>query len=309
MEISRWRKPPDSKEVTAFASAMAMAAEVKQTPPVARLTAPSRSMWYCVFGICVASAASLFAGPDWPASLSKDPPGNFPQLRPLHGKYVFGWSGITAATAEVHFSHPGPDRCQIEGSGRTVGLARALWKYDVNYRALAQASTLRPIESTEVDTYRAKKITDHLVFTATGVRRSRLETPAPAGGQSKPKDWNFPNLFDLQTSALYLRSQPLQPKSVYRLVVYPATNAYVATATVLGREKISVRAGSYNAIKVDLQLKKVDKDLELQPHKKFRRATIWISDDSDRLVLRIEAQVFIGTVFTELQSVYFDESK
>jgi hypothetical protein len=78
---------------------------------------------------------------------------------------------------------------------------------------------------------------------------------------------------------------------------------------VLDHDKISVRAGSYNAIKVDLQLKKIGKDLELQPHKKFRRATIWISDDSDRLVLRIEAQVFIGTVFAELQSVHFDEPR
>jgi hypothetical protein len=251
----------------------------------------------------------LLADPDWQATLSKDPPGNFPPLPPLHGKYVFGWSGFTAATAEVHFSLVGADRCQIEGSGRTVGLARALWRYDVNYRAQAQTSTLRPIESTEVDTYRAKKITDHLVFTGTGVRRRRLEMPVPAAGQSKPKDWNFPNLFDLQTAALYLRSQPLQPKSVYQLVVYPATNAYLATATVLDHDKISVRAGSYNAIKVDLQLKKIGKNLELQPHKKFRRATIWISDDSDRLVLRIEAQVFIGTVFAELQSVHFDEPR
>ena len=42
---------------------------------------------------------------------------------------------------------------------------------------------------------------------------------------------------------LYLRSQPLKDRSVYRVVVYPATNAYLATVTVVGREKISVHAG------------------------------------------------------------------
>jgi Protein of unknown function (DUF3108) len=92
-------------------------------------------------------------------------------------------------------------------------------------------------------------------------------------------------------------------------VVYPATNAYLATATVLGREKISVRSGGYKAIKIDLQLKKVAKDLQLEPHRKFRRATIWVSDDADRIVLRIEAQVFVGTVFAELQSIHFDEPR
>jgi uncharacterized protein DUF3108 len=89
-------------------------------------------------------------------------------------------------------------------------------------------------------------------------------------------------------------------------MVYPATNAYLATLTVVGREKISVRAGTYNAIKLDLQLKRIGKHLELEPHKKFRRATIWVSDDAERVLLRIEAQIFVGTVFAELQSVHFD---
>ena len=261
-----------------------------------------------LLGSLLALVSSLSAAPDWQANVSKEPAGNFPPLRPLNGKYIFGWSGFTAATAEVHFTRP-DDRCQVEGSGRTIGLARALWRYDVTYRASATAASLRPIESNQVDDYRAKKITTHLVFNNAGVRRSRSETPAPSGGQPKPKDWQFPNLLDLQTSVLYLRSQPLQSKSVYRLVVYPATNAYLATATVLGREKLSVRAGNYNAIKIDLQLQKIGKNLDLQPHRKFRRATIWVSDDSDRVVLRIEAQVFIGTVFAELQSVHFDETR
>src|SRR5207249_1923444 len=87
------------------------------------------------------------------------------------------------------------------------------------------------------------------------------------------------------------------------------TNAYLAIVTVVGREKISVHAGSYSAIKLDLQLKRIGKHRELEPHRKFRRATIWVSDDAERLLLRIEAQVFVGTVFAELQSVRFDNPK
>jgi hypothetical protein len=92
------------------------------------------------------------------------------------------------------------------------------------------------------------------------------------------------------------------------VVVYPGTNAYLATITVLGRDKISVRAGTYNAIKLDLQLSRVGKHLDLEPHRKFRRATIWVSDDTNRILLRIEAQIFVGTVFAELQSVSFGNS-
>jgi hypothetical protein len=269
----------------------------------------SRTIFVSHFSLIaiVVGAGEVAAAPGWQATLSQEPPGSFPPMRSLHAKYVFGWSGFTAATAEVQFSSVSPDSCQLEGTGHTTGLARALWKYDVTYHALANASSLRPVEATQADIYRSKKITTQLAFSETGVRRSRSETPQ--SGPSKPKDFNFPNLFDLQTAMLYLRSQPMQAKTAYRLVVYPETTAYLATATVLSREKVTVRAGSYNAIKLDLQLKKVGKDLQLEPHRKFRRATIWVSDDADRLILRIEAQVFVGTVFAEVQSVRFDEPR
>lgn len=241
---------------------------------------------------------------NWEATVSKDPPGNFPELRPLRASYRFGWSGFTAATGDVHVTKPSQDTFQLDGTGRTIGLVRALWKLDVNYQAVTSAGTLRPIEIDQTENYRSKKIATHLAFTNTGVTRKRTEGKGAA--ETKTRQFNFPNLFDLFSAMLYLRSQPLKDRSIYRVVAYPATNAYLATVTVIGREKISVHAGNYNAIKLDLQLKRIGKQRQLEPHRKFRRATIWVSDNTERLLLRIEAQVFVGTVFAELQSVRFD---
>ena len=252
----------------------------------------------------LASWSGSFAA-DWQATLSKEPAGNFPELRPLRASYRFGWSGVTAATGEIHFSKPSNDRFELEGTGHTIGFVRALWKLDVTQRAVANSQTLAPIETQQTESYRSKKIATHLTFTNNGVTRARTEGEGDAAKTSS-KQFSFPNLFDLHSAALYLRSQPLKQGNVYRLPVYPATNAYLAIIKVIGRDKISVRAGAYNAIKLDLQLKRIGKHLELEPHKKFRRATIWVSDDAERLVLRIEAQIFVGTVFAELQSVHFD---
>ena len=261
----------------------------------------------CAITILLASWTGSFAA-DWQATLSKEPAGNFPELRPLRASYRFGWSGVTAATGEIHFTKPSDDRFQLEGTGRTTGFVRALWKLDVTQRAIANSHTLAPIETQQSESYRSKKIVTHLAFTNSGVTRARTEGQGDKA-ETKSKQFAFPNLFDLHSAALYLRSQPLKEGSVYRLAVYPATNAYVAIIKVIGREKISVRTGTYNAIKLDLQLKRVGKHLELEPHKKFRRGTIWVSDDAERLVLRIDAQVFVGTVFAELQSVHFDNPK
>jgi hypothetical protein len=254
------------------------------------------------FVLCSSSLAD-----NWEATLSKDPPGNFPELRPLHAAYRFGWSGLTAATGDVHLTRPSQNKFQLDGTGRTIGFVRALWKLDVNYQAVAGADTLRPIETRQIESYRSKKIVTHLAFTSNGVTRTRTEGKGAA--EAKTRQFNFPNLFDLFSAMLYLRSQPLKDRSVYRVVAYPATNAYLATVTVMGREKIAVHAGSYDAIKLDLQLKRIGKHRELEPHRKFRRATIWVSDDAERLLLRIEAQVFVGTVFAELQSVRVDNPK
>jgi len=212
---------------------------------------------------------------------------------------------VTAATGEIHFTKPSNERYQLEGTGRTIGFVRALWKLDVTQRAIANSHTLAPIEMQQTESYRSKKIVTRLTFTNTGVTRARTEGQG-SNAETKSKQFVFPNLFDLHSAALYLRSQPLKQGEVYRLPIYPATNAYLAIIRVTGQEKISVRGGTYNAIKLDLQLKRIGKHLELEPHKKFRRATIWVSDDTERLVLRIDAQVFVGTVFAELQSVRFD---
>jgi hypothetical protein len=269
---------------------------------------PTRSRaTICAGTILFSSSVALLAA-DWQATLSRAPAGNFPELRPLQASYRFGWSGLTAATGEIHFTKPSNDTFQLEATGRTTGLVRALWKLDVDYRGLANAETLTPIETQQTENYRSKRIVTHLTFTNSGVTRTRTEGQGSAA-ETKTKQFAFSKLFDLHSAALYLRSQPLQQGNIYRLAVYPATSPYLTTITVLGREKISARGGSHNAIKLDLRLKRIGKNLQLEPHRKFRRATIWVSDDAERLILRVEAQIFVGTVFAELQSMHFDNPK
>ena len=228
-------------------------------------------------------------------------------MRPLWASYRFGWGGFTAATGEAHFTKPSATRFQVDGTGHTLGLVRVLWRLDTTHHSLADAETLHPIEMRQVEVYRKKTLSTHLAFTNIGVRRSRTE--GPGKGKTSAKQFDFPNLFDLNSAALYLRSQSLKDGSVYRVVVYPATSPYLATLTVAGHEKIAVHAGVYNAIKIDLHLDKIGKSMETEPHKKFRRATLWVSDDSDRVLLRAEAQLFVGTVFAELQSIRFEKPK
>jgi Protein of unknown function (DUF3108) len=275
-----------------------------------------RSLGFWLFSTVALSLLLTFSGwadtrPDsWQATLTTSGPGAFPPPRPLHATYRFAWSGFSAASADASWSQTPSDRLQLTGTAQTNGLVRALWKLDVKYTSMAEGKTLRPISVNQIENIRSKKIVTDLAFDARGVtsRRTTSRDRDPKAEQ-KEKRFSFANLFDLQSSLLYVRSQPLENQNTLQLVVYPATSAYLATVKVIGREKLSVRAGNYKAIKLDLQLHRIGKNGELEPHRKFRRATVWFSDDADRIILRIEAQIFVGTVSTELQSVRFDEMK
>jgi hypothetical protein len=262
--------------------------------------------------VLAAAASATFAGvlvgsspaaADWSSTLTREPRGSFPDLRPVRATYTFGWSGLTAGSAKIRFLRGDANNFVLEGHGRSVGLARVLWKFDVDYRSVADAETLRPLQMHQIETARGKRIETQLAFSDRGVTRTRIEGNPP---KASTRDFAFENVNGLQSVLLYLRSQPLHDHSTYRVVVYPANSAYLATITVAGHERTRVRAGSYNAIKLDLQLQRVAKNDELEPHRKFRRASIWISDDSDRILLRIEAQIFIGSVTAELQSIQFE---
>lgn len=254
------------------------------------------------FPLSFVALLAMAAGEDWQSTISHAPAGTFPEPRPMHGSYRFGWSGLIAATGEVRLSKPAQERFQFDAAVHTIAMARNLWKFDVTHAATSDAKTFHPAEVRQVENTRGKRMATDLSFDSSGVTGKRSDGRKPP----KTRRFDLPGIFDLHSAFLYLRSQPMKERDTQRIVVYPGKDAYVATLTVVGREKITVPAGTYPAIKLDLQLNRVGKNNALEPHKKFRTASIWISDDDDRLLLRAEAQIFIGTVFAELQSIEFD---
>ncbi len=255
--------------------------------------------------------ALWFASParasEWEQTVTPFAPGNFPEPRPVVMTYSFGWNGMSAAKGDLRFSKTPEGRFRFDATGETFGMAGTLWPYSVKHTALSDAAT-RPLQVKETETFRSKEFTTALAFTPEGVTSVREERRG-SETKSKTRRFEFPNVLSLNSSLLYLRTQPLANGSQHRIIVYPATSAYLCTITVKGRDRVTVPTGTYSAIKVDLQLSKIGKKRELLPHKKFQNATVWLSDDPDRLVLRIEAKIFIGTVFAELQSAQFESSK
>ncbi len=245
--------------------------------------------------------ALLPARGGWQEELTEGP-GDFAALRPFRAHYKFGWAAFSAADAEIEFTRKKGGLAQLKATTRTFGVVRTMWRMDAEHLALMQAATLRPISMRQTETYSRKTLTTKLDFTPEGV--ARLRQSNLAGDQpGKTKQFEFPQTYDLHSAFHFIRSQPLQIGDSCKLVVYPTTSPYLAQVTVTARQRMRIGAQTYPALKVDLKLWRISDKLVLEKHDKFKRATAWLSDDENRLLLRLESDLFVGSVWGEMDKV------
>jgi hypothetical protein len=164
------------------------------------------------------------------------------------------------------------------------------------------------VKLTQTEKYKKKAVTTEVDFLAEGPVQRRSQEP-PDTSASAPRRFRFPHVHDLNSAVLFIRSQALAQGDSVKLCVYPGRAPYLATATVIGRERLTVAGREWDTIKCDLQLSGIGDDFTLVPHKKFKKASAWISDDGDRLLLKVSAEVQVGSVWAELQNVDFSGKK
>ena len=262
-----------------------------------------RPAFLLVFGL----AAVLLASPvDWRSDVQTQV-GKHPLPRPLTASYDFGWSGLKAADATARFArHKG--QLQLELTARTSGLARTLWRMDSHGLSLVNAKNLQPIKLTQTENYARKCVDTTVDFTATGPRRMRVIKPADAT-PPKPKTFEVGKTHDLHSALLFVRSQRLAKGDSFRICVFPGSSPYLAEITAGEPETVKAAGKAWSAIPCDLKLHEIEKDMGLAPHPKFKRAKVWLSNDVDRLLLRIEADVHVGSIFAEMREVTFADAR
>jgi hypothetical protein len=239
---------------------------------------------------------------DWQNGVSHIRPGKIAAETSFRGEYDVGWSAIRAGRATVELSRSrGNSHLDIDAA--TVGFARTLWRFDVHHSADAESDSLRPRRVEQVEKYKGETVAIRLQFDRQGVTQWRVEEPAHHA-KNKPKRFDLPGLFDIQTALLWIRSQPLATGDVYRFVIFPGSTPYLAEATVLGSARVHAAGRDWNARKLSLALRRIDrKTMRLLPHRSFRSAHAWFSDDDRRLLLEARAEIFIGSVWMELKRI------
>ena len=251
-----------------------------------------------VFAVFALITAAAQAG--WREEAAALRPGNFPPPPDkLDARYVFGWSGISAAAADVKLERGAGGVWNATVRGGTTGAARKLWKLDAEFQSEIAEKGWQSVYCVLTEKYQRYRVTETSEFRPGGVR-SRRESTKEGASPGKWMNFYVNGLRDMAGALLLARSQPLNNGDQLSLAVFPGEWMYLVRLKVLGRDKLRWQGEKRDVIRCSLEIDWIDKDYTLKPHKKFQRGTVWVSDDALRMPLRVEVKVFIGSVFAEL---------
>ena len=251
-------------------------------------------------------AALLFASTPvhagWEAEVQAQTAGDFPDSPSFNAEYRLGWSEIEAARAWVSVTRPDGRVC-LNANGGTYGAVRLLYQLDAAFTSLFLPPDFQTQRSDLVETYSDRTLTTSIVG---GLGELWSLSDSTRHGKS-PAKWHRVKVVparDLFAGMFFIRSQRLLAGDEVAVVIYPGGAPFLARVKSLGTEAIVIAGQKREAIKLDLTIQRVNvkKGNILEPHDKFQSGKIWVSNDTDRIPLRAEVNIFVGYVFGELVS-------
>ena len=239
------------------------------------------------------------AEPTWEKQLTPATQGPFSSTPACTLDFQVSWRGlIDAGVLRMEWAPregKKPDVYVVRSSATSTGLAALLFPYQSSFRSELDPSTLKPrsFRATEVDEKETK--TTATIFFSDRVEYEESAKSLTDGSVSEKKvTFEFSPVFDIFSAMLHVRSQKLEDGDQIFIVMQPFDTAHLLHVTVKAHEMHQDR----KTIRLSVGMDKINrKSLELKPYKKMKKdATLWLSDDAERLPVEMRADVFIGDV-------------
>jgi Protein of unknown function (DUF3108) len=210
----------------------------------------------------------------------------------LEYRVHYGFMDAGIARLEVHkdLKPIGSRNCfHVIGTGKSVGAFDWFFKVRDRYESYIDDKALVPwvfLRNIEEGTYKKSQSIsfNHIKNTATSAKAT-IATPE--------------NVQDLVSSFYYARTidySNAKEGDLYSFDAYLDDEIIPMKLKFVGREKVKTKVGTFNCIKFHPQLLvgRVFKDAD--------DMTIWVSDDANKVVIRAEAEILVGSVKMDLKS-------
>ncbi|MBI4487601.1 MAG: DUF3108 domain-containing protein [Deltaproteobacteria bacterium] len=224
-------------------------------------------------------------------------PDFYPFERGESAAYWASWNGIPVASAEIHVSPvfmDGKKFYQAQIQARTWKYLELLWKMRDSIESVFEAETLRPRRFIFYQRENRKRI-DTIALFDPGSKKWVVHRQQGA----KIRDYEFVSQNTLDPiSAVYLaRSLDFKPGDKLRMDIFGGKSRYWITLDIVGQERISVKAGVFDAYKIMIRVSNLTRSGYAG---RVRQATGWISADAMRKPLKMVSEIFVGSVNIEM---------
>lgn len=186
---------------------------------------------------------------------------------------------------------------KLEASGKSVGAFAAIMKVKDIYRTYIDTTAFYPQKAFRDITegkYKLKETTLYNQSTGTvDVKRQKKSRPIENRTYEMP-----PNSFDMVSVLYYVRNLDYSNMKVGDKIpvkVFFEDTHYMVDVIYKGKEKVKVRGGKYNCIKLVPNMpnnEMFDGKNSLQ---------FWLSDDKNHVPIRCKAEMFVGAVELDLR--------
>jgi hypothetical protein len=237
--------------------------------------------------------------PAWKKNLSSPDPGSYQTISPCVIDLQVTWNGmIDSGKLRIEFAPKDAKKSDVyivRSSASSLGPAAVLFPYQCDFWSELDPTSLKPklfhaveTDNSETSTSDTRHFNDRVEY---------QENTKPLDGRPptrKERVFKFNPVFDIFSAMLHVRSQKLEPGDLITLVVHPSGSPYLLNVKVIARELHLDR----KTIRLSVGLRKINrKTLELAPYKKMKKdATLWLSDDAERIPVELRAAVFIGDI-------------
>jgi len=219
------------------------------------------------------------------------------EFRAMYNSFVTG--NVTAGNAvlevkEQHARVGGRPMVHFVGSVNTKGMFNWFYRVENSYESYFDPETLKPYRFSErvsEGSYRRNyDVTfDHENQKARGVREAtettRKTTEIPERVQDMLSAFYYTRSFDMDS---------LEPGDAIGLDLFMHDTVYVSRILFEGREQITTSMGTFNTLKFKPEV--LEGPIFSQPYP----MTIWISDDKNRIPVRIESGLVVGRARLDL---------
>jgi len=234
----------------------------------------------------------------------------YDSLQPGEYQYAVEWEGIPVAKAKVNvgkaFSSTkstnsvpevGVDTTvKVSASTSTSGIVKAFYKMTHRSESTFRKSDFQPVYYSSEQRENSKRKFRKIQFHPDGAVES--ERWRKGRDKSLMRFVSTNPVFDPVSAAFLAKSLPVEKGDKLGFDVYNGKHRFLINFFVEGVEEIKTARGPRMARKI---VPKVFRLTDSEGEKKLRSATIWVSNDSKRELLKIESEVWIGSVTAELE--------